>query len=57
MSNRCHADYLDLQDVPAFHVVVGNPAKIIRKIEPKEPDPALASEQSETITEGVASRT
>jgi len=57
VSNRCHADYLDLQDVPAFHVVVGNPAKIIRKIEPKEPDPALASEQSETITEGVASRT
>ena len=29
------------KDVPAFHVVAGNPARIIRKIEPNEPDPAL----------------
>jgi len=29
------------RDVPAFHVVAGNPARIIRKIEPKEPDPLL----------------
>ncbi|TAQ87859.1 hypothetical protein B7494_g3821 [Chlorociboria aeruginascens] len=29
------------KDVPDFHVVVGNPARILRKIEPKEPDPAL----------------
>ncbi|KAI9641455.1 hypothetical protein NHQ30_010262 [Ciborinia camelliae] len=26
------------KDVPDFHVVAGNPARIIRKIEPKEPD-------------------
>ncbi|KAJ5039054.1 uncharacterized protein L3040_006725 [Drepanopeziza brunnea f. sp. 'multigermtubi'] len=38
------------KDVPAFHVVAGNPARIIKKIEPKEPDPALAlSEGSEAI--------
>ena len=29
------------KDVPVFHVVAGNPARIIRKIEPNEPDPAL----------------
>jgi acetyltransferase-like isoleucine patch superfamily enzyme len=29
------------KDAPAFHVVAGNPARIIRKIEPNEPDPAL----------------
>merc|ERR1711977_631694 len=27
----------------AFHVVAGNPARIIKKIEPKEPDPLLAA--------------
>ncbi|KAF7857198.1 hypothetical protein EAF04_009439 [Stromatinia cepivora] len=27
------------KDIPDFHVVAGNPARIIRKIEPKEPDP------------------
>ncbi|CCD34975.1 hypothetical protein ACHAPC_005765 [Botrytis cinerea] len=31
------------KDVPDFHVVAGNPAKIIKKIEPKEPDPNLMS--------------
>ncbi|KAF7897645.1 uncharacterized protein EAF01_008611 [Botrytis porri] len=31
------------KDVPDFHVVAGNPAKIIKKIEPKEPDPNLKS--------------
>jgi acetyltransferase-like isoleucine patch superfamily enzyme len=25
------------KDVPDFHVVAGNPARILRKIEPKEP--------------------
>ena len=29
------------KDVPEFHIVAGNPARIIRKIEAKEPDPAL----------------
>jgi acetyltransferase-like isoleucine patch superfamily enzyme len=29
------------KDVPAFHVVAGNPARIIRKIEPNKPDPPL----------------
>ncbi|PBP18710.1 hypothetical protein BUE80_DR010321 [Diplocarpon rosae] len=38
------------KDVPAFHVVAGNPARIIKKIEPKEPDPTLvASEASEAV--------
>ncbi|KAA8564007.1 hypothetical protein MFRU_032g00140 [Monilinia fructicola] len=31
------------KNVPDFHVVAGNPARIIRKIEPKEPDPNLKS--------------
>ncbi|RAL63703.1 hypothetical protein DID88_003745 [Monilinia fructigena] len=31
------------KSVPDFHVVAGNPARIIRKIEPKEPDPNLKS--------------
>jgi acetyltransferase-like isoleucine patch superfamily enzyme len=34
------------KDVPDFHVVAGNPARIIRKIEPKEPDPRLSNESS-----------
>lgn len=29
------------KDIPDFHCVAGNPARIIRKIEPKEPDPTL----------------
>ncbi|KAG4438846.1 hypothetical protein IFR05_005686 [Cadophora sp. M221] len=38
------------KDVPAFHVVAGNPAHIIKKIEPKEPDPTLvASEDKEVV--------
>ena len=31
------------KDVPDFHCVAGNPARIIRKIEPKEPDPTLSA--------------
>jgi acetyltransferase-like isoleucine patch superfamily enzyme len=31
------------KDVPDFHCVAGNPARIIRRIEPKEPDPTLPS--------------
>jgi len=30
------------KDVPEFHVVAGNPARVIRKIEVKELDPNLA---------------
>lgn len=33
------------KDVPAFHVVAGNPARIIRKITPMAPDPALPTEK------------
>lgn len=29
------------KDVPAFHVVAGNPARIIKKITPTAPDPTL----------------
>ena len=29
------------KDVPDFTCVAGNPARFIRKIEPKEPDPTL----------------
>lgn len=29
------------KDIPAFHVVAGNPARIIRKIIPSAPDPTL----------------
>ena len=38
-----------LTDVPAFHVVAGNPARIIKKIEPKEPDPRLSAPGDEII--------
>lgn len=31
------------KDVPDFTCVAGNPARFIRKIEPKEPDPTLAA--------------
>jgi acetyltransferase-like isoleucine patch superfamily enzyme len=31
------------KDVPEFTCVAGNPARFIRKIEPKEPDPALSA--------------
>jgi acetyltransferase-like isoleucine patch superfamily enzyme len=33
------------KDIPAFHSAAGNPARIIRKIEPKEPDPNLESQK------------
>jgi serine acetyltransferase len=29
------------KDVPGFCVVAGNPARVIRKIEPQAPDPML----------------
>lgn len=44
------------KDVPDFHVVAGNPAKIIRKIEPKEPDPKLAEEGGDKIVIAAAER-
>lgn len=44
------------KDVPAFHVVAGNPARIIRKIEPKEPDPLLSEAQGSEVVVAVAER-
>jgi acetyltransferase-like isoleucine patch superfamily enzyme len=38
------------KDVPAFHVVAGNPARILRKIEPKARDPTLLDgKESEVV--------
>lgn len=38
-----------MQDVPAFHVVAGNPARVIRKIETSmDPDSKLDSQKGET---------
>ena len=31
------------KDIPDFHCAVGNPARIIKKIEPQEPDPNLGT--------------
>ena len=44
------------KDVPAFHVVAGNPARIIRKIEPKAADPTLPPEQDGDVTTAAAER-
>jgi len=44
------------KNVPDFHVVAGNPAKIIKKIEPKEPDPKLAEEGGDKIVVAAAER-
>jgi len=33
------------KDVPSFHVVAGNPARIIRKIEPTAPDPTVPAQK------------
>ena len=45
------------KDVPAFHVVAGNPARIIKKIEPKEPDPNLAAPGESEVVVAAAERT
>jgi len=37
------------KDVPDFHVVAGNPARIIKKIEHKEADPTLVKADDETV--------
>lgn len=37
------------KDVPAFHVVAGNPARIIKKLEPKAADPLLAESKEEAV--------
>ena len=42
------------KDVPAFHVVAGNPARIIKKIEPKERDPTLPAEKEDEVALAVA---
>lgn len=40
------------KDVPAFHVVAGNPARIIRKIQTKM-DPDYTPDQARPDTEGA----
>ena len=37
------------KDIPAFHVVAGNPARIIRKIEPKARDPTLPNSKESEV--------
>ncbi|CZT48646.1 related to maltose O-acetyltransferase [Rhynchosporium secalis] len=44
------------KDIPAFHVVAGNPARIIRKIEPQEPDSLLSSSQNKNEVLAAAER-
>lgn len=44
------------KDVPAFHVVAGNPARILRKIEPQAPDPALPSPSEDLPVVAAAGR-
>jgi len=45
------------KDVPAFRVVAGNPARIIREIEPKEPDPTLPAPVDNEVVMAAAKRT
>jgi acetyltransferase-like isoleucine patch superfamily enzyme len=45
------------KDVPAFHVVAGNPARILRKIEPQAPDPASSSSSEDLPVLVAAGRT
>jgi len=45
------------KDVPPYHVVAGNPARILRKIEPQVPDPALSASCEELPTVVAAERT
>ena len=45
------------KDIPAFHVVAGNPARIIRNIEPKARDPTLPDgEESKVAVVTAAER-
>jgi len=44
------------KDVPAFHLVAGNPARIIKKIEPKKPDPTLSEDTNVDIAVATADR-
>lgn len=44
------------KDVPDFVVVAGNPARVIKKIEPKEPDPKLAESAQTGLLVAVAER-
>jgi len=44
------------KDVPAFHVVAGNPARIIKKIEPAAPDPALNTSEHVEVVAVAAER-
>lgn len=44
------------KDVPDFHVVAGNPARIIRKVECKEPDPKLKEGVADEIVIAASER-
>ena len=41
-----------MQDVPPFHVVAGNPARIIRKIKTNM-DPEQSAQEGDTDTQGA----
>ena len=54
-SSSSEADIITwLADIPAFHVAAGNPARIIRKIEPKERDPNLSTSADEVTVAAAA---
>jgi len=44
------------KDVPDFHVVAGNPARIIRKIEVKAQDPTLVPDEDQEVVIVAAKR-
>lgn len=44
------------KNVPDFVVVAGNPAKVIKKIEPKEPDPRLSEAEEIEVVKSAAER-
>jgi len=44
------------KNVPDFHVVAGNPARIIRKVECNAPDPKLAESGGDEAVVAAAAR-
>jgi serine acetyltransferase len=45
------------KDVPNFVVVAGNPARVVRTIEPKAPDPRLSEAEKSEVVVAAAERT
>ncbi len=45
------------KDVPNFVVVAGNPARVLRTIEPKAPDPRLSEAEKSEVVVAAAERT